>query len=346
MNLYLFPATPGMNGGYNYGVKYAYEKLRPKAEDVCVWCDANINTIPKGHQSYFIKLANFYSWNAFKRILGGKFSQELSVSDLSILNSYEFDNIFCDEVIFYHAIREKYPTKKITLRFHNVFARILLRQKILGVRVDWRFWGKMKILSKLEHEIFTDTNVYKIFITDEDAEYYKIITGKNDYEVWHYEPSQEKMLSTRPSKIQIERKLVWFGGVEGHKTSSIRWVIQSVLPKIREKYPETEFHLYGSHTEVFDDSDNLVFGHGFYEGNDIPFKNRALFVNPDILGGGIKVKLLTFFNQSQPFISSPFGYEGYSYDLEDGIFCMVANNEDWANTIERYFEKFSNTTKK
>lgn len=341
MNLYLFPATPGDNGGYNFGVKYAYERLCPKAEDVCVWCSNNISTIPQGHKSYFIKSVELFSWISIKRIIEGKFSQELSVDDLSFLKNFEFDNIFCDEVIFYRAIREIFPTKKIILRFHNVFARILLRQRILNIKTDWRFLGKMKILSKLEHEIFTDANLYKIFITDEDAEYYKVITGKNDYEVWHYEPSREKMLNAQSSKIQIEKKLVWFGGVEGHKISSIRWVIQSVLPKIREKYPETEFHLYGSHTEAFDDSDNLIFGHGFYNGDDIPFKNKALFINPDILGGGIKVKLLTYFNQGQPFITSPFGFEGYSHNLEDGVFCMVANNEDWVSAIENYFEKYS-----
>ena len=60
---------------------------------------------------------------------------------------------------------------------------------------------------------------------------------------------------------------------------------------------------------------------------------NSLYVNPDIVGGGIKLKLMDLLEGGIPFISSPFGYEGYSRNLIDERFCFVEEEDNWAQRI-------------
>ena len=93
-----------------------------------------------------------------------------------------------------------------------------------------------------------------------------------------------------------------------------------------------EFHLYGKNTERFNSPQDEIFGNGFYKGEGFPMEN-SLYINPDIIGGGIKLKLMDLFEGGIPFISSPFGYEGYSKDLIDSKYCHVVESELWADYI-------------
>ncbi|MDD4993942.1 MAG: glycosyltransferase [Paludibacter sp.] len=331
MNLYLFPAPANLEGGYNFGVHFAYNKLKPQSEDIVVWC-ANTSNIPYiKSNDVFVKLPQLYSFESLKKILQNRFHHEIDYDTLKSLNKLEFDSIHCDEVTFYRAIRKLYPNKQINLRFHNCFARIKERERILGVKQDWRFEKKMDTLAKLEFEIFNDKNVFKIFISDEDRNYYTSMTGSiSDSEVWYYEPE----IPTKQDILNIlDKKLVWYGGVEGHKTSSVMWFIKYVLPKVKQVIPDIEFHLWGSQTSQFNNPENNIFGHGRYNGDDLPLKGKALYVNPDVIGGGIKIKLMTYFKEGVPFISTPFGFEGYKNDLIDNSYCHVVEMDDWANKI-------------
>lgn len=340
MNLYLFPAVPSNKGGYNIAVTKDYEKLRPSAKDIIIWNDNIVLNTNEPNNSYYFNPVRLLSKKAIENIIKGRFSQEFSASELQFLSSYNFEEIHCDEVIFYRAIRKLFPNKKITVRFHNLFYRILVREKLLKIKSDWRFEGKMQIVTKLEKEIFLDNNVYKIFITEEDGLFYKAITGRSDYEIWDFEPNVLEIEKNR-NAIQIKHILVWFGGIESHKTSSVKWFVNEIFPQIKAAYPDTELHLFGSKTESFDNQSINVYGHGHYDGNDMPFKDTSLYINPDILGGGIKIKLLSYFNRGVPFITTPFGYEGYNKNLIDGKYCNVVNNSDWVDYIINYFRIYS-----
>lgn len=341
MNLYLFPAPANNFGGYNIGVLTALEKKRIVLQDsdIVFWCSPanSINPFSK-ETHFFIDPLKLFSIKSAFRILSGKFSQEISVSDLNGISSFDFDQIHCDEVIFYRAIKKLFPNKRITVRLHNLFARIYERSKILNIKSDWRYWGKMKILYNLEKMIITDSLVHKVFVCEEDANYYELITGKKDYSIWLNGPDDSLMIKNR-KPLALTNKIAWLGGVEGHKISSIKWFINNIYSKIKENEPNIEFHLYGANTEQFDNPTMKIFGHGYYSGEGIPLSDEALFVNPDILGGGIKIKLLTFLNNGIPFISSPFGYEGYSKDLIDNKYCNVVEDQYWVEIIVSIFRE-------
>lgn len=184
----------------------------------------------------------------------------------------------------------------------------------------------------LERDVMNDDNVYKIFISDEDRYYYTSNYGKiSDSEIFGYEVDEQKMLRNR-KELVLDNRLIWYGGVESHKKAAITWFIKIVLPRIKLAYPHIEFHLWGKGTEQFDDNSNAIFGHGFYDGDGMP-SETSLYINPDIIGGGIKLKLMSLLESGMPVISSPFGFEGYPSSLIDGIYCSVIEDDKWADAI-------------
>jgi hypothetical protein len=155
------------------------------------------------------------------------------------------------------------------------------------------------------------------------------MTGRTDGFVWPVAVNEQKT----KSDVITGNKLVWMGGVESHKKKSMQWFIESVFPVIKSEIPDVEFHIWGNRTKQFDNPSCGVFGYGFYNGNDFPFKISALYVNPDIIGGGVKVKLATYFENGLKFISTPFGFEGYNKNLVDNKSCYVVDTNDFADAI-------------
>ena len=86
------------------------------------------------------------------------------------------------------------------------------------------------------------------------------------------------------------------------------------------------------------DPANKVFGHGFYNKDGMPFLGEALYINPDIIGGGVKIKLQNYFESAAPFITTPYGFEGYSKELIDNKYCYVVEKESWLETIISIFK--------
>lgn len=335
MDLYIFPEAACLNNGYGIGVDYAYKRLRPSNNDVVVW----YTILEKENMMYLkdkditLKKNQTLSAKSFCNILLGKDRTECSYKDLAFLKELVFEHIHCDEVIFYRAIRKLFPTQQIDLRLHNCFARIYDRKQMLGLKLDWKYELKLKNMYRLEREIFQDNRVRKIFISDEDRNYYTSNFGKfNDSESWLYLPDLKKANNNRKTKPSYTHKLVWYGGIESHKKASISWFIDNVFEDMRKQIPDVEFHLWGRGSFAFNNPDRRIFGHGFFNGDGFPMEN-SLYVNPDIIGGGIKLKLMTFIENGVPFISTPFGFEGYSKDIIDNTFCIVEEQENWTERI-------------
>lgn len=333
MNLYLFPESASLNNGYGICVDFAYKRLKPNDDDIIIWNTNNIKIPFLKTNDYVIPKPPMYSYKRIKNILLNKYNLELSVKDLVFLKKYNFNSIHSDEVTFYRALRDIFPDKHLSIRFHNCFARIKDRKAIINASLNFKYTINLHSMYLLEKEIFNDRNATKIFVSEEDMNYYSLMTGyTNDAEVWSLEPDLNLMKENQ-KEYKIKNKLVWFGGVEAHKKKSIEWFIKEVYSVVKKEIPDVEFHLFGKNTDFFNTPKDKIFGHGFYAENNLPYKGEALFINPDIIGGGIKIKLLTYFNEGVPFISTPFGYEGYNKNLIDNKYCFVIEIDKWPASI-------------
>lgn len=343
MNLYIFPGAPGKNDGYSIGVEFAIKKLQPQKDDIIVW----YTNLPKdkieGYREhhFIINKASLYSIRSFSNILCGRARLELNYNDLSFLQKFDFDAIHCDEVYFYRALRKIFPDKSINVRLHNCYARILDRKKLLKLVLDSKFTKTLKVMYNLEREIFNDRNTYKIFISEEDRNYYTNNFGiTSDSEVWPYVPDVAKRNDS--TQVIFEHKLVWFGGIQSHKKASVDWFVNTQFPLIKQIIPDVELHMWGLGTIEYNNPANHIYGYGFYDGKDKYPMSNALYINPDIIGGGIKLKLLKLLEDGVPFVTTPFGYEGYPQSLIDNKKVLVAEPPLMADVIIKYFENHDN----
>ena len=338
MNLYFFPEAPTRNNGYGLAVLSDFEKLSPSKNDIIIWYTNNINHELIDDTHIYISKPKYISFKRLKHVIKNEVSTEITKDQINICNT-DIEEIFCGDVIGYRALRKLYPKHKITVRFHNCFSRIKNRIEILNTRLsNIRFRINLNSLSRLEMEIFRDLNCEKIFITQEDLEYYVMMTGrKSDAKLWPFLIDIDTALKHQKefphNKIT---KLVWFGGAESHKRDSILWFRDFVFPHLQKIDEKLEFHLWGKNTEYFKCKNSKVFAHGFYQEYDFPLKNEALYVNPDLIGGGVKTKLKTYYENGIPFITTPFGFEGYPKNLIDNQFCIVSQPEDWIETIHNH----------
>jgi hypothetical protein len=336
MNLYLFPEKASIDNGYSIAVMDDYKQFTINRNDILIWNSKDADFQFFGGNGILIKRDNYFSLKRIMNIINRKHICEVSIGTLSDKvknNGTSFETIFCGDIIFYRALRKLFPKHKLVVRFHNCFARISDRNALLRVKLNRKMQIGMALSRRLELEIFRDLNVEKIFISEEDMVYYNLMTGrKNDARVWCITP-KETVVSLNRKPIRYANKLVWYGGLEAHKIASIKWFINDIFPIIRNSIPDIEFHLWGKRTEIVDNPSKNIFGHGYYKGRSMPFSETALYVNPDIIGGGVKIKLKTYFEAGIPFITTPFGYEGYSANLIDNQYCYCVEPELWAASI-------------
>lgn len=342
MNLYLFPEAACHTNGYGIAVEAAYQNLHINDEDIVVW----YTSIPIDKmlhvrvQDYIIKRPSFFSIRSVINTIHRTNRSEISINKLQFLKEKNINNIYCDDTCFYHAIRKLYPNKPISIRFHNSFARIHDRLLLLKDRkVDFLFKITLCNMYNLERDVMRDTNAYKIFISNEDRNYYTLHYGRfSDSEVFDFKIDLNKIKSKRYPQ-RVDNKLVWFGGIESHKKSSINWFVRDVFPKIKKEIPNIEFHLWGRNSELFNNQKESIYGHGFFKRCGFP-SQCSLYINPDIIGGGIKIKLMSLIEAGIPIISTPFGFEGYRENIKDERFCLVSEENHWANDIISYLKKY------
>ena len=339
MKLFVFPESPVPDNGFGIAVADAYKQLKPKEEDVVVWYTTKRDFTELRSQDHLMEKAPITSlWRVFN-VIRNHPSHELPPSQLSFLKKYDFDEIHCDDTTFFRPLRHLFPDKHINVRFHNSYARIEDRRRLLHISVGAKFRLVLSAYYDTERFIMNDRNSTKIFLTVEDRNYYCSHFGiTSDSYVW---PGMEyEKLNGLRSYCETNAidRVVWFGGIESHKVRSVWWFIQDVLPQVRSTLPEVTFHLYGAGTQQFDNPEEGIFGHGFFDGKGIPDKGHSLYVNPDIVGSGIKLKLLTYLHEGVPFITTPFGFEGYPQNLADN-YCIISEQPHWAEDIVNYIVK-------
>lgn len=339
MRLLIFPALPSTNDGYGIAVGEDIKRLQVNDSDEVIWY-VNKNVKEDG-KCYYIKR---FSKMSFRRLINTillRTSTEIIPNDIKKLpiNLKEVDEVFCGDVMFYRALRTLFPSKKIVVRFHNCYARIHDRVALFNLKRNLSFVYRvnLKAFYKLEKDIFNDKNVHKIFISEEDRNYYVSNSGhSSDSEVWGFTPQiNEKDRIQVPSCSR--KKIVWYGGLDSHKIDSIKWFISEIYSKLYAQYPWIEFHLYGRWTESFNDRNKGIYGHGFYKGEDMPYKDESLYINPDLTGGGVKIKLLTYFENNVVFLTTPYGYEGYPPKYIDDEYCYVRQSDSWLLFLTNYF---------
>ena len=149
MNLYILPDKPGRKQGYSIAVESDVKRLNPASNDLIIWYLSSGKA--DNSNEYLLQRRGPIAFSRIKNVLCNYVNCEVSSSDLSFINPDEVDEVFCGEVIFYRALRKMFPTKILTVRFHNCFARIKDRADLLDAKSSLKLKIQMKAFCQLEH---------------------------------------------------------------------------------------------------------------------------------------------------------------------------------------------------
>jgi hypothetical protein len=331
MRLILLPCDPHSPGGYNRVAGDDLRKLCSRADDiVCVYLQTG-RQAASGFR--VIHRPSRGSFRQFANVLAARPFSDVWVSQLRpIVKGAPVGEIFCGDVIFYNALRALFPGHRMTVRFHNLFGLARSRWEWRASTIDTHFRLTLSLTSRLERKICSDPLVHPIFINPRERDFFQLMWPGRSSEVW----GVDVVPSAAPS-VPKHRRLLYMGGTASHQVVGIRLLLERVLPSLRSAVPGVEFHLWGEGTERFARPADGVFGHGFWRGEGLPLNGDGLFVIPDLLGGGIKVKTGDALREGLAFITTPFGAEGYDFVPCDGR--IVAEMDQWAEMIAGYFKR-------
>jgi hypothetical protein len=186
------------------------------------------------------------------------------------------------------------------------------------------------MFSKLERNIFRDTNVLPIFINETEQKYFELMYPGRQSELWTPKISKQ-LLPSRPKN----NAFIYFGSYAHHQKPGIIWFLNKVFNPLRNMDSSFTVHFWGLGAGSFNDPMNGIFCHGEYNQPGLPMMDEGLFINPDLLGGGIKFKIAEWLEMGVPFISTPFGVEGFIFQRNENI--IISDTSEWLDKIQLYF---------
>ncbi len=330
--LIILPVSPLGKGGYNIAVSDDVKRLggiNPDQDHVIIYPHPSQ---PNPENCVLLPRPSKISPRRYLNLLRLRTSTETTATELrSVIADRDFDEIFCGEVTFYRGLKSIFPNKRITVRFHNLFCLPRVRQSFYRYNIGPVFKINLELFSRLEREILRDPLVDPILIADAEKDFLKLQYPTRDIEIWN-PPIEIKKDRPAPRTPQI----AYMGSLAAHQKFGMQYFVREVLPKVRARRPDIEFHMFGSGSKSWNNPANGVFGHGFYDGEGLPLDGDALFACPDLLGGGIKIKVGDWLSWGLPIIATPFALDGYTLPKLDNM--ITAEIDDWPDAIIHYFE--------
>lgn len=339
MKLFLFPEVPGRLSGYQIAVSSDVNQFSPTEHDCVVYiCSKDMSLLNTANVLYINR--NTFSMRLLGLLSTGhpSFFSGWWLAFLigRYFKTWNFSSIYYGDINFVRLSRFL-RTKKSLFRLHNLYHRMwpnlsLYQRFPKSAKFHYECWAG----SRLEREIFQSRNHKAVrfsFISHEEREYAT--------RLYHLEGVQtdvikfEEHFLTKPAndKIQWDGRLVWFGGLSSHKLVAMNYFCSQIFPKIKTHPKFKSFELIGQGTEEFDNEAELVFGRGFVANLNFEEYKDAFFINPDIISGGVKLKMLDLYRHNLQCLSTPFGVEGLEFSA-DWKRLRIAPIEDWPKIIE------------
>lgn len=152
---------------------------------------------------------------------------------------------------------------------------------------------------------------------------YVLAINHRDYETLHeylhgkvieypYLPSSEKVFVSN-SKACASR-IAFIGSAIDFNIKSINWFLTNVWPTVLKENPDAELHVYGK-VSSYCKKRPSVYLHGFVEKYEDIYETNQIFINPILMGGGLKIKCVEALMYGKPLVTTTVGAQG----LENGI---------------------------
>jgi GT2 family glycosyltransferase len=138
-------------------------------------------------------------------------------------------------------------------------------------------------------------------------------------------------LHDRGDSFDQRNGLVFIGGFRhSPNVDAVRWFVEEVFPKVRQRLPGVVLHVIGSHPPAdlrnWAETVEGVRFHGFVENVEPYLRSCRLSVVPLRYGAGVKGKINLSMSYGLPVVSTSIGCEGMF--LNDGLDVLMADGAD------------------
>lgn len=336
-NLYLFPALPYETSGYELAVKSDISDSVIRKEDVVVFfSDKDLDDISSLNYKVFLvkRKKNFTRiLISLCKLTHPSFFHKGDWEELpEEIKNKNFKNVFFGDVIFFPLLKKiNYETYEF--RFHNLWSRVLHVNSIFSF--DIKNLVSMWYISRVEKKLINQG--VKINMISEVDRLYALKSSENI----GFKPINIEIFKTKKLDILNEFKnmptIIWFGSVSLHKEKSLVEFI-SVFKRLKKEITDLTFLLFGRYTERFNERSNGIYSYGIYKDNfSLPYSENCIYINPDRIGGGIKIKNFDVIkNNNISYLSTPEGFEGCETYIRDGI--NIVSFSEWTNFLTCYFK--------
>lgn len=334
----LQPENMNVNSGYGYVVRYELKNFRKQSDKVMVVTDdvCEKNIIKIRQNSKFEKLINCLLLRPPAEVSYRTLKKTFEDNGLDPASYH----IYCGDIIFYRAVNGLVGDGKFEVNLHNCYLRLFSRYRNIHRFISLRFLFILVIYSLLEAKVIANNSVTLYTISKEDY----LFLFKRRSDIILREPFDDLSHNNALYNECDTNKLVWLGSVSAHKLSSLRFFVTKEFPRMQKQFPDLELHLFGKNTKKYFSrfQGNGVYVHGFWEGEDQPFGAKGIYINPDLTGGGIKIKVLECIINNYVCITTPYGFEGFPLKYSEGSDRIyVADMNEWTSVIKKLKAKYS-----
>ncbi len=307
---FFFPVLPGQHSGYECVVSDDVSRLRPRKTDRVQYA-AKAGWVRKLLSLLCLRPTAF----------------RLNV-DHELIEQVE--SLFIGDVVLVVFFKKRHlNSPKTTIRFHNLYLRVLYSHGYFGLLRTVGLFPFFTFLcvAFVERIALTNSNALFDFISQEDKDF-----AISRFHIENYIVNPIKVCAP-PKKVELHltTRLIWLGNLGAHKSHGLRIFIRDILPVLRSKNPNYHLELFGKGTEIFSKPERGVFGRGFYPKSDLPYGGNGIFIVPDTLGIGVKVKIKNMIEKGAHIIGTPESVIGYSTDILE--FVKVAPLINWPDVI-------------
>ncbi len=120
------------------------------------------------------------------------------------------------------------------------------------------------------------------------------------------------------------RTVVHVGSADYRKRHGLRWLVERVWPRVRSREPDARLVLAGRGTDSFRDDVAGIEGLGYVDDDRDVLGLGPVFVNPQHVGSGVKVKSLIAMAAARCLVSTAKGIEGI--EARPGRDCHVESD--------------------
>lgn len=222
---------------------------------------------------------------------------------------------------------------KHTLRSHNVLSQAFSKfsqQGKIHRRLAWRLENS-RIRRFEEQALKSMDSIFAITLNDKQVYHGKFPGIEIDYQDVSFSSDFFEKCEVLEELIEPV-KIISLGGCDLRKSHGMTWFISECFKPVRVESGESiELVLGGKATQDFDQPDAGVQGLGFVASEREFMRMGNIFVNPQLVGSGVKLKSLVAMSYGKCLLTTPIGIEGIAGN--DGEHFLIASNAAEAKAI-------------